>query len=166
MVCLAGRSSMSRSERFGKHQRLSRQRDFDRVLKQGCAVSDQTLVVIAAANQLDWSRLGVMVSRRVGSAVVRNRWKRRIREAFRRQQHRLPVGFDLVVRPRRDGSGDYQQIARSLARLAWQAARRSRRRLESASTNDGSHLQHPQTPAPCEAPLNDRPNTAQEKDST
>ncbi|NDH95806.1 MAG: ribonuclease P protein component, partial [Planctomycetia bacterium] len=43
------------------------------------------------------SRLGLSVSRRVGHAVVRNRWKRRLRDVFRRLRERLPAGLDIVV---------------------------------------------------------------------
>ncbi len=43
-------------------------------------------------------RAGLVVSRGVGGAVVRNRVKRRLREQLRARLTRLPEGFDLVVR--------------------------------------------------------------------
>jgi len=43
-------------------------------------------------------RLGIVVTRKYGSAVERNRIKRRIREAFRKMAHCLPA-VDLVIRP-------------------------------------------------------------------
>ena len=43
------------------------------------------------------ARLGLSVSRRVGNAVVRNGWKRRLREAFRAVRGQLPAGQDYVV---------------------------------------------------------------------
>jgi ribonuclease P protein component len=55
-----------------------------------------------AANDLDWPRLGITVSGRVGKAVVRNKVRRRLREALRARLDRLVPGYDLLVvaRPR------------------------------------------------------------------
>jgi ribonuclease P protein component len=43
------------------------------------------------------SRLGLSIGRKTGNAVVRNRWKRVIREAFRLNRHRLLEDWDLVI---------------------------------------------------------------------
>ena len=45
------------------------------------------------------ARLGLSVSSRIGNAVIRNRWKRRLREAFRQVRARaaLPAGNDFVI---------------------------------------------------------------------
>lgn len=44
-------------------------------------------------------RLGIVVSRKVGPAVLRNRIKRWIREVFRKHKASLPSGVDVVLRP-------------------------------------------------------------------
>lgn len=54
-------------------------------------------MVYAAPNGLEWSRLGLTVSRKAGKAVRRTRWKRRLRDIFRRNKSHLPVGYDIVV---------------------------------------------------------------------
>ncbi|WP_291318486.1 ribonuclease P protein component [Desulfonatronospira sp.] len=48
-------------------------------------------------NRRDYWRLGITASRKIGPAVLRNRIKRLVREAFRLNQHLAPPGFDYVV---------------------------------------------------------------------
>jgi ribonuclease P protein component len=55
------------------------------------------LVFFCRPNGLALTRLGLSVSRKVGSAPHRNRIKRRIREAFRLTRPMMAPGFDLVV---------------------------------------------------------------------
>lgn len=52
--------------------------------------------------QLPPTRLGVTVTRKVGKAVQRNRIKRLVREAFRRERPRFAAGLDLVWVAKRD----------------------------------------------------------------
>ena len=65
-----------------------------------------------------------LVGRRVRGAVVRNRYKRLFREAFRLAQHELPQGVDFIVIPRPGPEPTREAVSASLLRLAHQAARR------------------------------------------
>ena len=82
---------------FPSTLRVKRGQDFDRAYQlrkrrdEGCAV------LYGAPNGLALPRLGLSVSRRVGSAATRNAHKRCWREAFRLAQHELPPGMDVVV---------------------------------------------------------------------
>ena len=70
------------------------------------------LVVQGCRNGLAYARLGLSISRRVGNAVLRNRWKRIIREVFRTRRSELPGGLDLVVRPRRGANPVFADVDR------------------------------------------------------
>ena len=111
-------------ESFPKSDRLLKTREFHRVHQSDAFSADDVLVVKACRNGQAIVRLGLSVSRRVGNAVVRNRWKRLIREAFRKSRHRLPAGLDLVVRPRKGAVCDFRAIERSLVRLCNRVERR------------------------------------------
>lgn len=115
------------SERFPKKLRLTRKRDFDRVFQARSKASDSILVLHGAANALPHSRLGISAGRRLGNAVVRNRWKRLIREAFRKQRLQLPSGFDFVARPQLGAEASALVVARSLLALARKLQRRESR---------------------------------------
>ena len=91
---------------FRRSDRLLDSRDFRRVLRRGRRRASRDLVVVQAkrrsnpndSNDLrDWSRLGITVSRKVGNAVVRNRFKRRVRAWFRANREELSAPVDLVV---------------------------------------------------------------------
>ena len=106
------------SETFPKSVRLRTSPEFDRVYRSKHYAADNTLVICAARNEQGVTRLGLSVSRKVGNAVVRNRWKRQIREAFRKQRMDLPAGLDMVVRPKKGATCDGPAIARSIKKLS------------------------------------------------
>ncbi len=87
---------------FPKKRRLASNRQFKAVLDHGRRTGDYLLTLYAAPNTCGYPRLGVSVGKSAGNAVVRNRLKRLLREAFRRSQDRIPPGFDyvLMVSPR------------------------------------------------------------------
>jgi ribonuclease P protein component len=89
-----------------RRHRLSRSRDFDAVYRHGRSVSTRFLVLYwfpreQGADAAEAARLGLAVPKAVGSAVVRNKMKRRLRETFKARLPELPQDQDyvLVVRP-------------------------------------------------------------------
>jgi ribonuclease P protein component len=110
--------------RFPKDHHIRKDADFQRVYAARVYAADDVLVVNGCENGLAHPRLGLSVSRKVGNAVVRNAWKRRIREAFRLVQEKLPQGVDLVVRPQKEAVLDFHAIAQSLPELAARIARK------------------------------------------
>jgi len=98
--------------------RLSGKPAFERVYAAKTRHSDGPLLFYSVPNQAAQPRLGLAVSRRVGTAVKRNRIKRLLREAFRHAQHEWPQTprYDVVisVRPHQPLTlPDYQQLLAS-----------------------------------------------------
>jgi ribonuclease P protein component len=102
---------------FPKACRLLLARDFERVYAARLSARDASVVMFGVANELEHPRLGLVVSRRVGGAVARNRWKRLLREAFRLTQHRIPA-IDMVCSPRGAKPPSLHQLLESLPALA------------------------------------------------
>jgi ribonuclease P protein component len=99
--------------------RLRARTDFDELFKSGHVAVDHVLVIHARTATGD-GRVGISISKRVGNSPCRNRWKRLIREAYRRLAARSPSVWrlEMVIRPRRGAVPDYAAIERSLASLA------------------------------------------------
>ena len=82
---------------FPKKKKLVSNVQFKAVLANGRRRSNGVLALYMARNNCEYSRLGVSVGKSKGNAVVRNRLKRLMREAFRQNQHQIPAGFDYVL---------------------------------------------------------------------
>ncbi|HVV00129.1 MAG TPA: ribonuclease P protein component [Verrucomicrobiae bacterium] len=83
---------------FDRKQRLKQGRDFNRLKRDGRRLTHGCLIanwLPASAGRP--SRLGVVVSSKVGNAVKRNRARRLLREAFRLHQNEFSEAVDLVL---------------------------------------------------------------------
>ncbi|MBL8819993.1 MAG: ribonuclease P protein component [Planctomyces sp.] len=103
---------------FGREKRIRSGNDFRTIYDAGCRAGDDVLLVFAARNDAGVTRLGVSVSKKHGSAVVRNRRKRLLREAFRLSYHRLPESVDLVIVPRIQSEPSLKEYFDSMIKLA------------------------------------------------
>jgi ribonuclease P protein component len=84
-----------------KRPRLSRSSDFQRIYRQGSSTASRFLVLYSfrrpAEVGADGPRLGLSVSKKMGGAVVRNRVKRLLREAFGSVRGQLAEDHDFVL---------------------------------------------------------------------
>jgi len=80
-----------------RDRRLRRRSEFSRTYEQGRKIVSRAFVLFARQNEAGITRLGVTATRKIGNAVVRNRARRLVREAFRQCRRDLPPGYDLVV---------------------------------------------------------------------
>ena len=114
---------------FPRSRRLTQTRDFDRVYDLKQRAGDAHLLVFAAPNPVQSTRIGLSVSKKHGNSVVRSRIKRLLREAYRHVQHELPEGVDLVLIPRIGVSSTVQDYQASLKSLVPRLARRLSKRV-------------------------------------
>ena len=120
------------SETFSRDDRLRKRREFEECYASGVRVSGRHIQVFLLADPpgtLSRPRLGISVPRRVGTAVQRNRVRRRLREIFRRTRSLFANAaphLHLVVNARPSSAGaafselleDYRSaVTRALSRL-------------------------------------------------
>lgn len=113
---------------FPKCLRIRTTAEYQAVYSANLYAADHHLVINGRLNKCQHPRLGVVVSRRVGKAHERNRWKRVIRDIFRRHRNSLPTTLDLVVRPRKGAHCDPQALESSLLKLAQEVESRYQQR--------------------------------------
>ena len=83
---------------FSKLERLTTRLEFEKVLAEGKRNRVGKLCTIfSLPNSLNRKRLGIIVSKKIGNAVGRNRVKRAIREIFRLVKHQMIPATDIVV---------------------------------------------------------------------
>lgn len=105
---------------FPKEMRLRRRGEFLRVQERGHKLAADCLLCLVLPNERadGLTRLGLTVSTKVGSSVVRNRIRRRLRELFRLRKARLPKGLDMVFIARSSAAGaDWPRMVHAYERI-------------------------------------------------
>lgn len=93
------------SESLAPLERIRKKKDFESLYRNGRRFRGRYFTLVYRPNGMEYPRLAVVVSRKVGTAVVRNRVKRRFRELFRRNKTRLAEPMDVVVVARPEVAG-------------------------------------------------------------
>lgn len=118
---------MSNDHGFRREDRLLRKEDFERVFARKCSVRGKYLVLHGCENDVGRPRLGRVVGKRWGNAVVRNKYRRWLREVFRLAKTELP-GIDYVAMPAMRltfaaVAGEFAALARRVAKKLGAQAR-------------------------------------------
>ena len=108
---------------FPASRRLKLSREFARVRSEGRTVRGGLLFLgVLDLGDASEFRIGLVTSKRIGGAVVRNRLRRRLREIVRRHQHEIQKGVWLVVVTRPAAAGaEFGALEAEWLRLAARA---------------------------------------------
>ena len=106
---------------FPKSVRILRSKDFRRVYDHGARYSGPYFTAFYArldAGRDDGPKIGFTAPRALGRAVVRNRIKRRVREAVRLRLDRLSPQWEIVFNPRRQAmDSSFSELTREVEKL-------------------------------------------------
>jgi ribonuclease P protein component len=93
------------SETLRPHERIRTKKDFLYLYKKGNRYRGRYFNLIYLSNDLNFSRMAVVVSKKVGSAVERNTIKRRLRTLFRKNKHILRDPLDIILIAKKEING-------------------------------------------------------------
>lgn len=107
---------------MGSVKGLVKKKDFAEVYNYGKSVVDRILVLYCLPKEQPYSRFGFSVSKKLGKAVTRNRFKRILREICRTNSKKIENGYDCVIIARpKIVEEDYKTIEKSFIKLARKA---------------------------------------------
>ncbi|MBQ2839772.1 MAG: ribonuclease P protein component [Oscillospiraceae bacterium] len=98
---------------------VKKNKDFRLIYKRGKSSVSPVLALYARKNKKPSNRIGITVSTKVGKAVVRNRVRRRIREAYRINEKSFLPGYDIIIVSRvRAAKASFREIEKNLLELS------------------------------------------------
>jgi ribonuclease P protein component len=87
---------LSRGEDMLKPEVLRNRKDFSALYNKGKSVGERCLVLVYRKNGLSYNRRAFLASKKIGTAVDRNKARRLLRESFRSLDKNLKSGYDLL----------------------------------------------------------------------
>ncbi len=85
------------NETLGPQERIRKRKDFLSLYKKGKRYRGKYFNLIYLSNDFSFSRMAVIVSKKVGNAVKRNKIKRQMRTLFRRNKSLLKAPLDIII---------------------------------------------------------------------
>ena len=112
---------------FKRAHRIKKKKDFEKIFERRTLFRGQTFTAYVLPTSLDFSRVGLVTSRKVGNAVRRNRIRRLLRECFRLNKALLGPGLDVVLVTKKNFPTTFKEAEEEFKRFAgWCNQRRSR----------------------------------------
>ncbi len=85
------------NETLGPQERIRNKNEFLHLYKKGSRYKAKYFNLIYISSDLGFSRMAVVISKKVGNAVKRNKFKRQMRSLFRRNKGLLESSFDILI---------------------------------------------------------------------
>ena len=105
--------------RFQRGDRLKKRYEFRQVQLRGRRIHTPHFLIVVQPNALHTTRLGITVTKKVGTALQRNRIKRVVREVFRLNRSLFPASHDVVFIAKRGADRiDYASLLSEVERAA------------------------------------------------
>ena len=76
---------------------IKKNKDFQIAYKNGISHATGALVMYIIENGLDYNRIGISCSKKIGNSVVRHTFARKMREIFRLNDNKVKKGLDIVI---------------------------------------------------------------------
>lgn len=104
---------------MNKHQRVKKNKEFQRVFKRGKSFANRQFVIYSVRTEgQEEFRVGISVSKKIGNAVTRNRIKRYVRQAVHELKDDLRQDMDYVIIARNQAATiDFHETKKSLMHI-------------------------------------------------
>ena len=101
-----------------KQKRIKKNKVFETLLQQGKRGENAFLILYSMPNNLNYNRVALRTSKKLGKAVDRNRLRRRLKELFRTHQNLFAPGHDILIIPKvKSLNGKHEELRRDLLQL-------------------------------------------------
>ncbi len=80
-----------------KENKIRKKRDYNNIYKNGKIKHGKYIIVFTKKNILSYNRFGIVTSKKIGTAVIRNRVKRQIRAIIIKNKEKIKFNYDIVI---------------------------------------------------------------------
>ncbi|AFS79923.1 ribonuclease P protein component RnpA [Gottschalkia acidurici 9a] len=103
---------------MNKDQTLRNNKEFRYVYDKGKSFANKYIVMFFIKNELGFNRVGFSTTKKLGNSVVRNKFKRRMKESYRLNKDKFKQGYDIVFLSRPSAKDiDYKSIESAILHL-------------------------------------------------